>query len=152
MSVHGSSQFTCFCWKHFLNVCSLYSAVLSCTSFEQCYGAGISHCCSSMFIIVCTLYIPVCTWYRQVHHVLCLYMVYLSSPVSAGNISVMYAVCTHLYSAVPALDNAMVQESATWYIKGMLMYEPSKNGSGRWVAFLCYFPILRYRHHLATFC
>ena len=83
------------------------------------------------------MHILVCTWYRHVHPVDCLYMVHVCSPVSAGNISLMYAVCTHLYLAVPALDNAMVQESATWYIEGMSMYEPSKNGSGRWVAFLC---------------
>ena len=34
----------------------------------------------------------------------------------------------------------MVQISATWYTQGMSMYEPAKNGSGRWVAFLCCFP------------
>ena len=81
-------------------------------TYRQGVGKG-SYNCSSMFILVCTLYIPVCTWYKHVYPVLCLCMVYLGSLVSAGNISVMYTVCTHLYSAVPALNNAMVQESAT---------------------------------------
>ncbi len=30
-----SSWFTSFCWKHFLDVCRLYSLVLGCTTFKQ---------------------------------------------------------------------------------------------------------------------
>ncbi len=39
----GSSWFTCFCWKHSLEVCHLYLPELGCTSFKEIYGTGISH-------------------------------------------------------------------------------------------------------------
>ena len=50
----GSSWFTSFCWKRFLDVRRLYSHVLSCTTFKQCYGTGISHLVQAGFIQVCT--------------------------------------------------------------------------------------------------
>ena len=59
--------------------------------------------------IVCTLYIHVWTWYR---HVL------LKVPPSN--------------SAVPASDNAMVQEFAFWYIQCSDTSIHPKNCSGRW--------------------
>ena len=55
MSVHGSSWFTRFCWKYFRDVCRLYSPVLSCTSFRQCYGTGISHLVHRGYVNVWTL-------------------------------------------------------------------------------------------------
>ncbi len=66
----------------------------------------------------------------------------------------LYAVCTCLYLAVPALNNAMVlQEFTIWYRHGSKRYVLPKNVtvSGRVVAFLWHFPILLYRHHLTAF-
>ena len=54
MSVHGSSHFTCFCWKHFLDVRLPYSPVLCCTRFRQCYGTGISHLLHAGYVDVWT--------------------------------------------------------------------------------------------------
>jgi hypothetical protein len=70
-----------------------------------------AHHCSSLSVHGSSLFIPlnVCTWFILVHP---------GSPVSAENISLRYAVCTCLYSAVPALNNSMVQESAIWYRQG----------------------------------
>ena len=78
--------------------------------------------CSSLFILVCSLYILVCTCHRHVHPVDCLYMVHLGS---SWFTALMYAVCTRLYSAVPPLNNAIVQESAIWYRQGSYRYVPS---------------------------
>ncbi len=81
---------------------------------------------SSLFILL-----KVCTWFISVHP---------GSPVSAENISSRYAVSTRLYSAVPSLNNAMVQESAIWYRQGSYRYVPLYPlKMARWVAFLWHF-------------
>ena len=108
-----------------LHVHTLYIRCHHCSSlYVHCTYLSVH--VTDMFILF-----NVCTWFILVHP---------GSPVSAENISLMCAICTCLYSAVPALNNAMVQESAIWYRQGSYRYVPPKNGYVRWVAFLCYFP------------
>ena len=71
--------------------------------------------------------VHLCEFYSNSVHGSSLFMI-LGSPISAENILVMYAVCTCLYSAVQALNNAIVQEPAIWYIHVLNRYVLSKDG------------------------
>ncbi len=113
--------------------------------------------CETCLYIECMLYMHVCTWFITFHPCMyvvhtCLYMVHLCSSCwmsvygSSWFILVLLFLLKtfpwgmlfvpRLYSAVPALDNALEQESAIWYRQGSYRYVPPKNGSGWWVAFL----------------
>ena len=107
MSLHGSSQFTRFCWKHFRDVCSLYSPVLSCTSCRQCYGTGISHLVHTGYVNVqqC-LYISwnVCS------------LLYTEHELHNTQYTGLYIVCTCLY------DSKRVCTCINMYIHVWTMY------------------------------